>query len=116
MFPADSPAAQAIAARRQEQHERIVQTLEAAVEAHELRALDAPSAARFLIASWAGVHSMEAQSGTPAEAAATLAAGVRSLIEGLATPNTVTDDRRLRPAYEAALQRHGLGPGLDSAP
>ncbi|HWE08651.1 MAG TPA: glycoside hydrolase family 3 N-terminal domain-containing protein [Solirubrobacteraceae bacterium] len=63
LFPADTPAAEAIAARRQGQLERIVANLEAAVALKELRPLNAGATSRFLMASFAGVLTMEAHGG-----------------------------------------------------
>ena len=103
LFPADTAAAQAIAARRHEQFERIVAALEDAVAIGELRALDTEATARFLIASWAGVLTMQ----SAPDAARTLAAGIRALIEGLGTPAAKANGR-LAHRFEDALSRHVL--------
>jgi AcrR family transcriptional regulator len=106
LFPAGTPAAEAITARRRQQLERIITNLEAAIAAEELRPLDVPATARFLVASWAAVLTMEARPDTPADPAATLTAGIRGMIQGMATPATVTREGRLRARYENALERH----------
>jgi AcrR family transcriptional regulator len=108
MFPGGTPAAEAITARRRQQLERIVTNLQAAIAAKELRPHDVAATARFFVASWAAVLTMEARPDAPADPAETLAAGIRAMIQGLATPATVTRDGRLRARYENALERHGL--------
>lgn len=110
LFPADTPAAEAIAARRKLQLERIVTNLEAAVAAKELRPLNASATSRFLMASFAGVLTMEAHPADATDPAATLGAGLRAMIEGLGAPATLTGDGRLRARYERALERHGFAP------
>jgi AcrR family transcriptional regulator len=110
LFPGDTPEAEAIAARRKLQLERIVANLEAAVAAKELRALDANATSRFLMASFAGVLTMEANLAGVTDPAATLGAGLRAMIEGLGAPATLTGDGRLRARYERALERHGFTP------
>jgi TetR/AcrR family transcriptional regulator len=108
LFPADTAAAQAIAARRQEQFERIAAALDAAVASGELRPLDTAATARFVIGTWAGVLTMEAGPGSSADPASTLAAGIRAIFEGAAAPAALTADRRLRARYEKALAQHGF--------
>ena len=108
LFPAKTSAARAIDARRQEQLGRIIANLDAAVAADELRPIDTLSMAHFVIASWAAVLTMYARPGSPADPAATLAAGIRAMIQGVATEATVTRDGRLRARYERALDRSGL--------
>jgi AcrR family transcriptional regulator len=108
MFPAGTPAAEAIAARRGLQVQRIVTSLQDAIAAGELREHDAPASARFLIAAWAAVLSMEARPESPDDAAATLTAGIRAMIQGTGTPTVLTRDGRLRARYENAIARHGL--------
>jgi AcrR family transcriptional regulator len=108
MFPAGTRAAEEITARRQQQLERIIVNLEAAIAAKELRPLDVPATARYLVASWAAVLTMEARPDTPGDPVATLTAGIRAMIQGLATPATLTRDGRLRARYENALVRNGL--------
>jgi AcrR family transcriptional regulator len=108
LFPADTPAAEAIAARRQRQLERIAANLKAAVAAKELHPLNARATSRFLMASFAGVLTMEAHPAGATDPAATLEAGLRAMIEGLAAPASLTADGRLRARYERALKRHGL--------
>jgi AcrR family transcriptional regulator len=103
LFPADTAAAQAIVRRRHEQFERIVAALDDAVAIGELRALDAEATARFLIASWAGVLTME----SAPDAARTLAAGIRALIVGLGTP-AVREQDRLARRVEDALRKYVL--------
>ncbi|MCW3064164.1 MAG: transcriptional regulator, TetR family protein [Solirubrobacterales bacterium] len=108
LFPADTPAAEAIAARRRRQLERIVANLEAAVASKELRPLNASATSRFLMASFAGVLTMEAHPAGATDPAATLGAGLRAMIQGLGAPATLTGDGRLRARYARALERHGL--------
>ncbi len=107
-FPVGTPAAEAITARRRQQQQRIVANLDAAIAAEQLRPHDIAATARFLIASWAAVLTMDANSDLAGDPAATLVAGVRSMLQGIATPATVTRDGRLRARYENALARHGL--------
>ncbi|MBA2763528.1 MAG: hypothetical protein H0U42_02430 [Thermoleophilaceae bacterium] len=64
--------------------------------------------ARFLVASWAAVLTIEALPHPPGDPAATLAAGLRAMVQGLAMPATLTRDGRLRARYEKALEWHGL--------
>src|ERR1017187_8549692 len=110
LFPADTPAAEAIAARRQQQLERIVANLEAAVASKELRPLNANATSRFLMASLAGVLTMEAHPAGATDQAATLEAGLRAMFEGLGAQATLTGDGRLRARYERAFERHGFVP------
>jgi AcrR family transcriptional regulator len=110
LFPADTAAAEAIAARRQQQLERIVANLEAAVASKELRPLNAKATSRFLMASFAGVLTMEAHPAGATDQAATLEAGLRAMFEGLGAQATVTGDGRLRARYERAFERHGFVP------
>jgi len=72
------------------------------------RALAAHATARFLLASWAAVLTMEARPDAPEDPAATLSAGIRAMIQGNATPATVTRTGNLRARYEDALERHGF--------
>jgi AcrR family transcriptional regulator len=108
LFPNDTSEAEAIAARRKLQLERIVANLEAAVAAKELRPLNASAISRFLMASFAGVLTMEAHPVGATDPAATLGAGLRAMIEGLGAPATLTGDGHLRARYERALERHGF--------
>lgn len=109
LFPAGTPAAEAIAARRQQQLERISDNLDAAVAAKELSAHDVVATARFFVASWAAVLTMEeARPELPSDPAVTLAAGLRAMVQGLAAPATLTREGHLRARYENALKRHGL--------
>ncbi len=108
LFPADTAAAQAIAARRHEQLERISGALDAAVASGELRPLDTAATARFLIGTWAGVLTMESGPGGLSDPASTLAAGIRAIFEGAAAPAALTADRRLRARYQKALAQHGF--------
>ncbi len=108
LFPAGTPAAEAIAARRQQQLERISANLDAAVAAKELSAHDVVATARFLVASWAAVLTMEETRPDPSDPAVTLAAGLRAMVQGLAAPATLTREGHLRARYENALKRYGL--------
>jgi len=108
LFPAGTLAADAITARRQQQLEQISANLAAAVAAKELRAHDVDATARFLVASCAAVLTMEARPESPSDPAPVLAAGLRAMVQGLATPATVTREGHLRARYENALERHGL--------
>jgi AcrR family transcriptional regulator len=108
LLPLGTPTAEAIAARRRLQLERIIINLNAAIAAKELRPHDVTATARFFVASWAAVLTMEARPDTPGDPAETLTAGFRAMIQGIATPETVTRDGRLRARYENALERHGL--------
>jgi AcrR family transcriptional regulator len=108
LFPADTAAAEAIAARRQRQLERIAANLEAAVASKELCPLNAGATSRFLMASFAGVLTMEADPAGATDRAATLEAGLRAMIQGVAAPAALTRDGRLRARYARALERYGL--------
>ena len=108
LFPADTAAAQAIAARRHEQFERISGPWMRRLP-REIRPLDTNATARFLVGTWAGVLTMEAGPGSSADPASSLAAGIRAIFEGAAAPATLTADRRLRARYQKALAQHGLG-------
>nr|WP_157137549.1 TetR/AcrR family transcriptional regulator [Mycobacterium parascrofulaceum] len=108
LFPADTAAAEAIATRRHEQLQRIVAVLDEAISAGELQSMDTVATARFLLAAWAGVLTMEAGSGDQARAASTLAAGIRALIQGMGTATTLTREHRLTAVYHEALSRYVL--------
>jgi AcrR family transcriptional regulator len=108
LFPSDTAAAAAIAERRREQFDRICAALGAAIDAGEIRPLDVPATAQFLIATWAGVLTMHSGPGAPVDSADALAAGLRAVFEGLAANEMLTDERQLRDPYQAALIRHGL--------
>ncbi len=51
---------------------------------------------------------MGARPESPSDPAAALAAGLRAMIQGLATPATLTREGHLRVRYENALERQGL--------
>jgi len=108
LFPDDTPAAEAISARREQQLQRIEGNLTDAIAANELRPHATGAMARFVVASWAAVLTMEAKDDDSTGAAATLAAGIRAMILGTAGVATVTGDGSLRARYESALRRHGL--------
>jgi AcrR family transcriptional regulator len=109
LFPAGTPAAHAIAARRELQLARIVANLEAAVGAGELRSMDVLPMARFIVGAWAGVLTMATRPEAQADSGAIVGAGVRAIVKGHATSSTLTRDGNLRARYERALLRHGLG-------
>ena len=108
LFPSDTAAAAAIAERRREQFDRICAALDAAIAAEEIRPLNVPATAQFLIATWAGVLTMHGGPGAPVDSADALAAGLRAVFEGMATSDLITDEGQLRDPYQAALLRHGL--------
>jgi AcrR family transcriptional regulator len=110
LFPPNTPAAEAITDRRREQFDRICAALSDAVNAGELRPLDIPATAQYLIATWAGVLTMHGGPGAPVDPANALAAGLRAVFEGMGTTAMLTADRRLPDHYQAALVRHGLVP------
>lgn len=111
-FPDGTPAAEQIAARRHQQLARVTERLEAAISAGELRPLDAPAVARFLVAAWAAVLSLEGTADAGSEPGRTLTAGIRAIIEGAGTSTTLTRHGRLRTRYEKALAERGfLSPG-----
>jgi AcrR family transcriptional regulator len=114
LFPAGTAAAEAIAARRRRQLLRIVAELEAAVSAGELRPIDVPATARFLVGAWAGVLATWARPDSGADPAVTLAAGLRAMVAGTGTAVAVTRDGRLRSRYERAMRRSGLA-GVEPA-
>lgn len=98
------PAAERVAARVGVQLERLRNTLEAAVAEGELRPLDAARTARFLIGSWTGVITMGMRADAPGDTGEVLAAGIRGLVEGLATGEVLTAEGRLRARYLRALE------------
>jgi TetR/AcrR family transcriptional regulator len=108
LFPAGTMAAEQIAARREQQFQRIVGTLQAAIDEGELGAMDVSATARFIVAAWAGVLAIETRPGTATDAAATVATGVRAIVKGTATSRALTPGGRLRARYEHAMERSGL--------
>ena len=63
LFPGDTAAAAAIGARREQQLGRVVTNIEEAIDAGELAAIDVQATSRFVMASLAGVLTIEARSG-----------------------------------------------------
>ncbi len=108
LFPANTAPAAAITARREQQLQRVAANLEAAVDAGELIPMDIHATARFIVAAWAGVLTMEARHDADADPVATVSAGIRTIIKGAAAPAALAADGRLRPRYEDALVRHGF--------
>ncbi len=109
LFPADTAAAAAISARREQQLRRIAVNIEQAIDAGELADMDVHATSRFIVAAWGGVLTMEARPDADADPVATVTAGIRAIIKGVATPATLADGGRLSTRYERALARHGLG-------
>jgi len=118
MFPADTPAAAAIRARREQQLRLVEATIEQAIEAGELAPMDVGATSRFVMSALAGVLTMEAHPDADADSLTTApagdslttaTAGIRAIIKGAAAPSVVNRGGSLRPRYERALARHGLG-------
>lgn len=109
LFPADTAAGAAISARREQQLQRIATNIEQAIDAGELAPMDVQATSRFIVAAWAGVLTMEARPDADADPVATVTAGIRAIVKGVATPATLAGSGRLHARYERALTRHGLG-------